>query len=244
MTAVAVALFAAGCGSQRYIGSIGRDRTYSNRGFGFALRLAPGGLEERWLAIDPMAPSEVPASLRPKRIHSRLDLDGNGELRFDEAVDHFSPTFRLVSRTSTTARMDLDVLVVARRYKKASLDAIAAGQIRKLGQLTPDELDQAMASAKRRRIAPDFAALVLEVPDCRPRTEPATATPPQSLACRAAFVDQPGLVAERGVARRQIIRVILVAPALNDVLRRDQDQLLRNLVLSRRGSEEKPADLW
>ncbi|MBK8013370.1 MAG: hypothetical protein IPK13_18700 [Deltaproteobacteria bacterium] len=247
LTVFTATIIASACGSQRYIGSIGRDRTYSNRGYGLALRLAPGGLEERWLAIDPMAPSEVPEPLRPTRLHGRIDLDGNGELRFDEAVDHFSPTLRLLSRTSTAARMDLDVLVVARRYAKASLEAIAAGQTRKLGRLSPDELDQAMTSAKRRSVAPDFAALVLELPRCQ-TTATATATPPpaarRGLVCRAAFIDQPGLVAERGITRRQIIRVILQAPALDDALRADQDQLLRNLVLSRRGPREKPADLW
>ena len=88
---------------------------------------------------------------------------------------------------------------------------------------------------KRRPDRPDFAALVLEVRIVGPRrpdsNTAAIARLPRGLRRSAR--------AGRRTRRRatdQIIRVILVAPALNGVLRRDQDQLLRNLVLGRRGS--------
>src|SRR5687767_421469 len=107
----------AGCTSPRYIGSIGRDGTYSNRGYGLAIRLDAGGLGERWDPIDPTNTDRVPNRMRPKQATGPIDVDGDGLLQLTERTKHMEPTLRLLSRTSSVARIDVDVIILGGKNK-------------------------------------------------------------------------------------------------------------------------------
>ena len=224
-------LLLSGCTSPRYVGSIGRDGTYSNRGYGVAVRLSAGGLPERWDAIDPTEADRVPRSMRPAEETGPLDVDGDGLLQFTERTEHLTPTLRLLSRTSSVARIDVDVMILGGKNKTAPLDALMALQLKARAGTSTSAVGDAIANMKRRKVTPNFAARVAELE--RP-----------TVFWRIALIDHDDFLAEEGIRRRQIVKVVLYAPRKSEAMIRDHERVLDALILNRRGSKETLREQW
>jgi hypothetical protein len=220
-----------GCTSPRYVGSIGRDGTYSNRGYGIAIRLSANGLAERWDPIDPTATDRVPKNLRPKEKNGPLDVDGDGFLRLTERTQHLTPALRLLSRTSSVARIDVDVLILGGNNKTAPIDALMALELKHRAGTSTASVGGAITSMKRRKVAPDFDARVAEI-----RT-------PTGFE-RIALIDHGDFRAEEGLTRRQVVKVVLSARRKNEMLVADHERLLDGVILNRRGSSETVREQW
>jgi hypothetical protein len=110
------------CASDRYTGSIGRDGSYVNRGYGFAVLLSK--LEDRWAVPDQVNGFDSP-----------IDVDGDGLIELDETRRIRRPTLRLESKTSS-ASISVDVLIFGKNNKDVTLDGIALLEIAKLSTQT------------------------------------------------------------------------------------------------------------
>lgn len=222
------------CASPRYVGSIGRDGTYSNRGFGLAIRLQHEGLSERWEAIDPSQLEKAPAHMRPRLVTQPLDLDSDGHLQITERQEYSKPTLRLLSRTSSTAWIDVDVAIARGPHKADPLDELLTSELRELAKTssaTATAVDQAIASMAKRRVVPDFEARVTEL-----------STPEGFF--RLALIDHDDFQAEQGIIRRQLVKVLLTADQRRPQLAEDHDRLLEAAILNRRGSSETLREQW
>ena len=178
-----------GCTSPRYLGSIGRDGTYSNRGYGLAVRLSSNGLSERWDPIDPSELDRVPKSMRPKEKGGPLDVDGNGVLTVTERTQHTEPTLRILSRTSSVARIDVDVMILGGNNMTAPIDALMALELKTRAGTSSTSVGGAIAGMQRRTVVPDFDTRVAELD---------TGTGFQ----RIALIDHGDFLAEEGIRRR------------------------------------------
>jgi hypothetical protein len=221
----------AGCTSPRYVGSIGRDGTYSNRGYGLAIRLDVNGLGERWDAIDPTEREKVPKSVRPKRKTDPIDVDGDGLLSLTERQEHMVPTLRLLSRTSSTARIDIDVLILGGANKTAPIDALVALELKQRVGTSTAGVGEAITKMIRRTVAPDFDARVAEISSSKGYY-------------RIALIDHGDFLAEEGIKRRQMIKVLLSAKRRSDPMVEDHDKLLDAVILNRRGSSTSVREQW
>jgi hypothetical protein len=217
--------------SDRYVGSIGPGGLYSNRGYGFALRLHDSGLDQRWLVIDPANPDAAPPNRRPVVHDEPLDLDGDGKLAIGETVHFLTPVLRLLSKTSTGAEITLDVDIVHPKNKKAPIEDFVIPEIRKLTRTASiaGQIQQAM-------IGGIWDARIAESEPPPPGT--------QGTVYRIALIDQPELVAEEGIKRRQIVRVVLRAPQMTDALRKDLELFLGGLILNRFAGEQSDQERW
>ncbi len=224
-------LLLAACGSPRYVGSIGRDGTYSNRGYGLAIRLEADGLGERWEAIDPSAADRAPRGVRPKVDNSPLDIDGDGILTLTERQQHYVPTLRLLSRTSSVARIDVDVMILGGKNRKVPIDAVMALDLKARAGTSSAAVDRAIEGMQRTKIASSFDARVAELVTPRRFT-------------RVAVIDQGDLLAEQSLKRRQIVKVVLTAARRTDALVADHDRLLDAVILNRRSSSETVREQW
>jgi hypothetical protein len=224
-------LLLVGCTSPRYVGSIGRDGTYSNRGYGIAIRLNGSGLGDRWDPIDPTSTERVPKGLRPKEENGPLDVDGDGYLRVTERTQRLVPTLRILSRTSSVARIDVDVLILGGGNKTAPIDALMALELKERAGTSSVSVDGAIANMKRRKVTPDFDTRVAEL-----------ATPKGFT--RIALIDQEDFLAEEGLTRRQVVKVVLWAGRRNEGLIEDHERLLDGVILNRRGSTETVREQW
>lgn len=225
------ALLLTACTSPRYVGSIGRDGTYSNRGYGLAIRLQTDGLSERWEAIDPSELDKAPARMRPRMVTQPLDLDSDGHLQITERQTYTKPTLRLLSRTSSTAWIDVDVEILRGPNKTAPLDALLVRELKDLSITSSAAVDGAIAETTRRKVAPDFEARITEV-----RT-------PEGYH-RIAIIDQSDFIAEEKIPRRQLVKVVLTADDREAQLVEDHDRLLDASILNRRGSSETLREQW
>lgn len=222
------------CASDRYVGSIGRDGTYANRGYGVSIALAEGGLRERWDAIDPQNLDAAAAAVRPTVHDEPLDLDGDGQLDMGETTRFLVPMLRLTSRTSTGAVMSVDVTILGKNNANVGLEALLLLELAKL-----DQLDTSSTAPSEAVLAPSAA---LQIPyGYQVRIAEVSR---RGRVFRIALVDQAELIAENGKKRRQIVRVLLAAPSLTDDLRRDQDLLLEHLYLGRRGGSTGAQESW
>ncbi len=223
-----VLALAAGCTSPRYVGSVGRDRTFVNRGYGFLVRLDHAGLSERFDALTADNLTAFPPRVRSALKESPVDLDGDGFLDPTETTRHLDPALRLVSRTSTAVLIDVAVQIVPKRSKATSFDAMIREEyrLRALGGVTPrgGSLTPAVRTGT---VAPGFTSLTYEVPG-----EIVTA------------IEQPEFRAEEGLSRRQIVRVILRASKVTPALREEHQNVLDALILNRRGSFETTQEQW
>lgn len=208
-------LILAGCISDRYVGSIGRTGSYSNRGFGLTVDLAAAGLDERWTAVDPRKVEDAPLGLQPAVIDGQIDLNGDGELNYDENARYLEPTLRLISRSSSVGvcRIDVSVTILTPDVRDAKLDDLMATALRRLTgqQITLDRWE-------RRRLGPDFPSRVSELREHRKRV---------------ALIDQGEFVAEDGYTRRQIVEVVLHADPITPDLRADHNLVLHAISLNR-----------
>jgi hypothetical protein len=221
----------ASCATDRYVGSIGRELIYSNRGYGFTARLATEGFDQRWAPIDPRAPEGVAVTLRPQLLDEPIDLDGDGELSMSETVRRYRPMLRLVSKTSSAARIDVDVVIVGGKNSAAPLDSLLELRRQELG-------GERQGAPERIRVAPEFDGLLATN---GPTMDPLVS---QALASRVALIDQPGFGAEGSKARRQVVEVTLRAPRLDPELIADQDRFLRSILLNHQGGPESAQEKW
>lgn len=217
-----------GCATGRYVGSIGRQQTYVNRGFGVVIPLASTGLLERWRIVDPRGEQELPAAdLALELRQAPLDLDADGFLAATETQRYVVPALRLYDAADDRVRMELSVQIVSQRHSDAPLDAIVSADIRDLSPAASAE-DVPVSS---RRVHGGFSAHILEV-----RTGTADV--------RRAVIDHAGFVGEEGIVRRQIVRVTLSASRIDERLRADHDALLDTLVLNRRSAFTSVKEAW
>lgn len=151
--ALCAALCAAGCASDRYIGSIGRDGAYVNRGYGFTLLL--NTLEDRW---------SVPAQVNG--FDSPIDVDGDGKISIDENRRIRRPTLRLESKTSS-ASVAIDVLIFGKNNKDVPLEDLAHLELAKLTATSSIALETLTIGTFPARIAqlPNLRYAMIDVQD-------------------------------------------------------------------------------
>lgn len=237
--AIAAGLLISGCASDRYVGSVGARGAYGNRGYGLALDLRRGNLDARWQVIDPRSPGEHDPALVPAMLDVPIDLNGDGTLSMDETTRHHRPTVRLLARTASTSstatsstavvipRIDLDVAILG--------GAAAARPLELVTRQAAAELVGAQATVgepTKRTVAPDYQARI---------TEGSTGDGQFMLA----VIDQPDFYAtESAATRRQVVRVLLLAPQLTPPLREDFRTLLGAITLNARGAPTTSQEQW
>lgn len=220
-----------GCTTNRYVGSVGRDGTYANRGYGVALRVRRDGLEGRWKLLDPAKLPEKPTPGLPVPSRAPLDLDGDGMLSVHESTLHFAPTLRLLSRTSTGARADIRVKVLSGPAKDVGLDPLLRRAFRLWAKVEDPVLERAAQSA------------TVETVGGRP-ARVATATTAVALH-HMAVIDQGLVRSEERIRRRQLVTVYVYAPIPPaETVYRDFRAFLQALILSRVTGRESVLERW
>ena len=217
------------CATSRYVGSVGRDGTYANRGYGFALRLH--GLSQRWTLLDPAKLPLTPTPGLPVPSRGPLDFDADGMLSVGESALHFDPVVRLESRTSTGARVDLRVEILSGPAKDATLDRLLSRAL-KVWTRTP--------AASRQRA-------FLNATPVKLAGRPGRVTTATTARWRhhLAVIDQGQVISEERIRRRQLVTVHVYAPIpAPDHLRQDFDAVLRALILSRNTAPESVRERW
>lgn len=223
--------FAAGCVSDRYVGSIGRDGTYSNRGWGFGVRLNNGGLDQRWQAIDPEHLESAPPDLRPVVHDEPIDLDGDGVLEMSETTHYLTPTLVLASKTSSGAVISVEVAILGGSDVNLSIDGLVIPEIRRLAGTS----SVAIGPIARRRIGAMWDARIAEA-NTKKRGLP--------YGYRVVLIDQRDFVAEENLTRRQLVQVVLAAPGITESLRRDLDTFVKAMFLSRFAGAATEQERW
>lgn len=233
-----IAIAASGCASDRYVGAIGADHTYGNRGYGIAIRLGDSGsastLEARWRTIDPRRIDDEPDPTRPTACDEPIDLDGNGVLEAKETTHLLRPMLRLVSKTSTGTAMSIDVNILGKNNAKVGLEALLLNELQQLTS-TSSATEGSIVSTSSVALPMGNPVRIAEINTTyhgRPR------------AFRVALADQGDVTAEDGFVRRQIVRIVLATQKLTDELRRDHELLLGRLFLGRQTGELLRGDHW
>lgn len=222
-------LAASACTHDRYLGRVTPGGNYVNRGFGVVVPL--GDLPERWQISDPEHPerSPVPVVLKEERI----DLDGDGMLRLDELVARLDPPLELRSKTSTGARMTLEVEILSEpAASKVTLRGLFDSEVRALaGNPTAQRL--AIEGAERHQLGFEREALWTRIIGVD-----------GGGAALLALVDQTGVVSEGGQPRRQLIRLRLTGPRLTPALERDHRWLMQHLTAGRESGRGTKDERW
>lgn len=221
----------AACASERYVGSLGGTMTYANLGYGFSLTLKQNELDQRWRAIDPQNPELEPPETRPLIMDAPIDLDGDGDPRMGETVRHLRPVLRLMSLTSTGAKIDIDVFIQGRPNATRPIDEILRLQVAELTRSA-----SISAEVSRRIVRPKQVTRIVEIPGEHERLG--------RPEMRLALIDQPNFNAENGAVRRQVVRVLLEAPEITPELRADHERILDALTLHWHGGPTTPKDVW
>jgi hypothetical protein len=223
----------AGCSSQRYLGAVGRDGTYANRGYGIVLSLSQLDLSSRWTIADPENMEQTPPSFRPEIRHETIDLDGDGQSSSGEVVLLSRPTVVLFARNSTTTAILLDVKVVSGRDRARPLEALLRqsfsgmrGVSPRLAQNVPVETSTktaqnrslSMSASVKANAAPRFYRLVA--------------------------MDQPEFLTEDGATRRQVVFIFLVTDEPSEALTRDQNTIVENVTLQDRADPKRDHEKW
>lgn len=220
-----VLLAATGCGTSRYVGSVGPSGVYGNLGYGLTLNLQAGELSARWKLISPEAPDDAPPGSAPEVLNAPLDLDGDGQLEGRETMRHLRPTLRLLARSSSAAgaRLDVDVVILGGAEASRPLDDVArAARVELVG---PPAGEDAWTEL---RVAPAFHARALSGPGFR-----------------LAVIDQVGFQGESAAEpRRHSVRVLLRAPDLTPALAADFDLVLSALSLASQAGPVSRQDKW
>lgn len=232
----AVALLAAvalsgACTHDRYLGSLLPSGTYVNRGYGIVVPL--GDLPDRWHVFDPEHPERGPKSLRAELREESIDLDGDGTLRLDELTARYEPPLRLVSRTSTTTWMVVQVEILSEPgASEYSLKALFDTEVRDLAA-TDTAARLGIQEAERRELGLGREARVTRIVGVD-----------GGGATRLALIDQPGVRAESGAERRQLVRVRLQTPRLTPERVADHETLLRGLIAAREIGRGTRRERW
>ncbi len=227
-----VALLAAlGCVGPRYGGAFDRSGTYVNRGYGLVLPVA--SIAERWWVFDPEHPNRGPPGLTPARPLDRIDLDGDGMLRLDEFTPRYQPVLRLLARTATAARIELEVEILSEpAASEVTLRGLFDSEVRsRAGNATAARL--AITSAERLTLGLGREAWVTSIVGVK-----------GGGALRLALVDQPGFSAEPGRVRRQLVRLALIAPTLKPTWLNDHAELLRGLIAAQSAGPTPETEQW
>lgn len=224
------------CTTPRYVGSIVRDETFVNRGYGVVLRLSDSGVMARWQAFDPSDLEAGPAGPRPKFSDSPLDLDADGKLDVLERTGHLDPPLRLVNKNDPGAIIDLEVQILGGADQTLPLDALIFRDLKRWIPTSSAGIDLAIKGRSNVDLVGSFKgrASELTVKDANGQ--------PQAL--RIAWIEQDGFLGEEGIERRQLVRVVLRAPTITDEHRADFAALLKHLLLSRRGSSTTNRETW
>ena len=228
-----LAVVFSGCAGTRYLGSVGRSGVYSNRGYGLTVDTSTAGLSSRFMVIDPQDLESAPLDLRPSLEKGLLDINGDGKLGLGEDVGHFTvPTLRLYRRDdSGTVRVDVDVRIVGGDDAKLTLNKLFD---RELERLRPVQTSTRALAVVRDQYAqtPAFTE------------ELSVSGPEGSRVVRITLMDGGYLAAEEGGFRRQVVRVLMVAPSLNKELRADHQRLVSGIILARAGSAQSAKERW
>jgi hypothetical protein len=216
-----------GCVSDRYVGSIGPDSVYSNRGYGFALRTNADTFADRWRVIDPRNTKDVPIAKRPVIHDEPIDVNGDAELRIGETTHFFVPTLRFLSKTSTGAEITVDVEILGGKARTYPLDELVIPEVRHLTKTA------SITGTIEKRTVSGYEARLAETP---PDAE--------GKAYRIVVVDHADFIAEQETTRRQLIKVELVAHEITDTMRKDLDLLIDALYLNHHAGQETSQEKW
>lgn len=234
--ALVLSLGGTACTTPRYVGSLVRDETYVNRGYGVVLRLSDSGVLGRWQAFDPADLEVGPAGPRPKFSEGPLDLDADGKLDVLERTGHVDPPLRLVATQDPSASIDLDIQILGGADAKLPLDALIFRDLKRWIPTSSAGIDLAIKGRINVELVGSFKGrateLTIKDADGRPQ------------AVRVAWVEQDGFLGEEGVERRQLVRLLLRSPAITEEQRADFGKLLQHLLLSRRGSSTTNRETW
>ena len=229
--ALTVVLAATACASSRYVGSVGRDGTYVNRGYGLALRMRHAGLAVRWKLVNPNKLPARPEPDLPVPSREPIDLDGDGMLSVGESILHFEPTVRLLSRTSTGARADVRVEILSGPAEDVPLDRLL-GRALKLWTKTPQPVRQRAFQRSIHRRLQGWSARVTTATTARERHH-------------LAVIEQGPIVAEERIRRRQLVTVHVYAPdPAAETIDEDFEAILDALILSRTAARESVLERW
>ncbi|MEO1232863.1 MAG: hypothetical protein AAFZ18_28615 [Myxococcota bacterium] len=216
----------------RYLGRLGDGPAYVNRGYGV---VAPvGGLGARWWAFDPEHPERGPRAVAPVRRNDRIDLDGDGMLRLDEITPRYEPSFRMLSKTSSAARIELEVHILSEpEASKVTLRGLLDSELRSRAA-RPETARDAIDGVQSWALPLGRTALVGFLPALR--------SGPGALAL--ALVEQPGFEAEDGLVRRQVVRVMLWAPQLADPWLADHRAFVTSMLASPSAGASTRSERW
>ncbi len=225
----------AACASPRYVGSIGRNNTYSNRGFGVTVDLNSGGVLSRWQALDPSDLKDVPLAVQPKRVREPLDLDGDGYLQITEATVLYRPALRLIARTSSVATMDLDVQILGSNNATVPLDALVGLDLKRYAGSSTAAVSQGFASIERTELTGGVKARIAQVKAHAEAGQPSL---------QLLVADVPNFVSEEGLPRRHIVRLVLRAPTLTEQMRQDFKHVVAGLLVAPKGAPLSKDEQW
>ncbi len=221
------------CATNRYIGSVGRDGTYANRGYGFALRLSDSDLLTRWQVLNP---TELPLSGSdglPVPRRDRIDLNGDGLLTLGEETVRFDPVLRLKARTSTDgATADLRVEIMSGHARSVGLDRLLTRALKLWTRASAVTRHRAYLGAESAELRGGHPMRV------------ATATTAR-WQHHLAVIDQGVITAEANAKRRQVVTVHMYAPGPpRPQIQKDFGTLLRALLLNSAAAPESVKERW
>lgn len=215
----------AACASPRYLGSIGRDGVYSNRGYGVAFNTQANKRLRDYRAADPAQLEAVPKAVRPVLLDSELDLNADGVLAITERTPHLEPALRLLSRTTPDTSIDLSVELLGGERRALPAEARLTEALAKVAP--PKVVQEALAGMQTRRHPGGFKAWVVTLPFSR-----------------WALIDQADFVAEERIPRRQLVWLRLNSPHMDEDRVADHEAALSALILSHRGGRPSSEETW
>lgn len=225
-------IFASCAPTGRYLGRLGDGPAYVNRGYGVVARV--GELGARWWAFDPEHPERGPRAVAPLRRNDRIDLDGDGMLRLDEITPRYEPSFRMLSKTSTATRIELEVHILSEpEASTVTLRGLLDSELRSRGS-SPEVSRVAIEGVEAWALPLARTAWVGSLPALRQ----------QPGAMALALVEQPEFVAEDGLRRRQVVRILLHAPALVEPWLSDYRTFVTSLLASPSAGASTRSERW
>lgn len=230
---IVLATLATGCAGSRYLGSVGRSGVYSNRGYGLTVDTSTAGLSSRFTVIDPQDLESAPPDLRPRLEKGLLDINGDGRLSLGEDVGRFTiPTFRMYQRVGEqTVRVDVDLRIIGGDDAKLTLNKLFERELEKLASVKTSTRALTVVRDQFAR-NPAFTE------------ELSVSSPEGPRDVRLTLMDGGYFAAEEGGFRRQVVRVLMVAPALSQQLRADHQALVSGIILARAGAAPTAKERW
>lgn len=228
-----LAALASGCAGSRYLGSLGRNGVYSNRGYGMTVDTATAGVSTRFVVIDPTDLEAAPQALRPRLEKGLLDLNGDGKLGLGEDVGSFTlPTLRLYrDGGGAPVLIDVDVQIVGGEDAKRTLNVLFE---RELERLRP-----VRTSTRTPRVVRDAFARHPAFTE-----ELTVSTKDGARDLRLTLLDGGYFAAEGGGFRRQVVKVLMVAERITQELRADYQRLVSGILMARAQPPPSAKERW